>query len=88
MIRVNAKTGQTTSLDDIRRALNASIPDDADLADQGYPTVIDDSHPVVAESEAATMGQPWNDNGTWRRSWSVTQQNRWTQTRRLTDTRP
>jgi hypothetical protein len=44
MIRVNAKTGQITSLDDIRRALNASIPDDADLTDQGYPTVIDDNY--------------------------------------------
>jgi hypothetical protein len=72
MIRVNAKTGQITSLDDIRRALNASIPDDEDLTDQGYPTVIDDNYPVVAESEAATLGPPWNDNGTWRRSWITT----------------
>lgn len=72
MIRVNASTGQITSLDDIRRTLNASIPDDADLAQQGYPTVIDDSYPVVAASEEAIIGPPWNDNGTWRRSWITT----------------
>lgn len=74
MYRINKETGQLISLDEIRQHLNASIPEMADLSNFGYPFVVDDPYPEMTESQKATLGKPFNDQGTWRRSWTVTDQ--------------
>lgn len=69
MKRVDVVTGKLISIDEIRKRLNASIPFDAEIPN--YPEVVVDSYPVVAIYEEAILGQPWNDNGVWRQSWTV-----------------
>jgi hypothetical protein len=70
MKRVDSSTGQLIGIDEIRKRLNASIPDSADIP--GYPAVVVDPNPVLTAQQDASLGQPWNDNGVWRQSWTVT----------------
>lgn len=71
MNRINALTGELITLTQIKRLLNQSIPATADLSEQGFPFVIDDLQPEVTAAQTATLGEPYQDHGVWRRSWTV-----------------
>lgn len=55
MNRVNSKTGQLISIEEIQQHLNASIPPHADLSELGYPFVISDPQPEITENQTLTI---------------------------------
>lgn len=72
-MRIKLETGDILTDTQIKRELNSSFPPDADLTEYGYPFVIDDPQPETTAAQTTTLGAPYDDNGTWRRSWTLTE---------------